>query len=175
MQPGWSRRVVDDALDRARHIGADPIEVLAALDQSDREKPYRQAAAFLGVPHSTDIAPFLSPLDANANADVDHLGGLRSVRGHIEGNEVLFLSPGLGHLRGLAERIGDDENLRRRLCIVSPATLDAAIAQTNPQLLAANASNGWRAVFRSPARISIFRAGCGRALSQPRLCWPRLL
>ncbi len=139
MQPGWSRRVVDDALDRARHIGADPIEVLAALDQSDREKPYRQAAAFLGVPHSTDIAPFLSPLDANANADVDHLGGLRSVRGHIEGNEVLFLSPGLGHLRGLAERIGDDENLRRRLCIVSPATLDAAIAQTNPQLLATNA------------------------------------
>lgn len=137
MQPGWSRRVVDAALDRAHHIGADPMEVLAALDRGDRERPYREAAAFLGVPHSTDIVPFLPPLDADV--DVDNLAGLRSIRGRIDGTEALFLSPGLGHLRGLAERIGDDENLRRRLCIVSPATLDAAIAQTNPKLLATNA------------------------------------
>lgn len=137
MQPGWSRHVATAALDRAHRIGTDPIEVLAALDQSDREAPYRQAAAFLGVPHRTDIAAFLSPLADDA--DVDQFAGLRSVRGHIKGNEVLFLSPGFAHLRGLAARIGADENLRRRLCIVSPSTLDAAIARTNPALLATNA------------------------------------
>lgn len=133
-EPGWSRNVAGDVLGRAKIIAADPIDVLAALDPADREGPYRRAAAFLGVEHRTDIVPFLSPLDPDL--DADRLGGLRSIRGRIEGREVLFLTPGFAHLRGLAARIREDANLRLRLCIVSPATLDAAIAQTNPEPLA---------------------------------------
>lgn len=134
-EPGWSRHAASDVLSRAKTIASDPIDVLAALDPADREGPYRRAAAFLGVEHRTDIIPFLSPLDPDL--DADRLGGLRSIRGHIEGSEVLFLAPGFAHLRGLAARIREDENLRLRLCIVSPATLDAAIAETNPEPLAA--------------------------------------
>lgn len=133
-EPGWSRNAASDVLGRAKIIAADPIDVLAALDPADREGPYRRAAAFLGVEHRTDIVPFLSPLDPDL--DADRLGGLRSIRGRIEGREVLFLTPGFAHLRGLAARIKEDDNLRLRLCIVSPATLDAAIAQTNPEPLA---------------------------------------
>lgn len=136
-QPGFSRPVADAALDRARRTGSDPIEVLAALSQHDREAPYRRAAAFLGVPYSRDITQFLSPFDEAF--DVDRFAGLRSIRGEVEGKETLFLSPGFAHLRGLAARVGEDESLRDRLCIVSPATLDAAIARTNPELLATNA------------------------------------
>ncbi|AEQ50408.1 glycosyltransferase [Pelagibacterium halotolerans] len=135
--PGWSRQAASDILGRAQRIGTDPIEVMAALDPTDREGPYRRAASFLGVPHRSEIATFLSQFDTDLEAD--RLGGLRSVRGSIAGHEVLFLAPGFAHLRGLAARIKQDENLRRKLCIVSPATLDAAIAQTNPEPLTANA------------------------------------
>ncbi|UYQ71633.1 glycosyltransferase [Pelagibacterium flavum] len=136
-QPGWSRHVAEAALDRARRIDADPLDVLAAMDGADREGPYRRAAAFLGVQYRNDITRFLLPL--NGDFDVDRFAGLRSIRGQIEGKETLFLSPGFAHLRGLAARVGEDGGLRARLCIVSPATLEGAIAQTNPEPLATNA------------------------------------
>ncbi|WP_417579813.1 glycosyltransferase [Pelagibacterium sp.] len=136
-KPGDDRHVADAIFDRAHRIGADPIEVLAALDQTDRERPYRQAAAILGVPYRTDITPFLLPFDANVN--VDRFSGMRSIRGRFAGKETVFLSPGFTHLEGLAARVNEDSSLRRRLCIVSPATLDSAIAQINPEPLASNA------------------------------------
>lgn len=153
-QPGWSRHVAEAALDRARRIDADPLDVLAAMDGADREGPYRRAAAFLGVQYRSDITRFLMPL--NGDFDVDRFAGLRSIRGQIEGKETLFLSPGFAHLRGLAARVGEDGGLRARLCIVSI-----------PSRWQPTPCNGWRADFRSQALISTFRWGRGLALSWP--------
>src|SRR5690606_13415657 len=79
----------------------------------------------------------LSPFDASI--EIDRLAGLRSVRGLLDGREVLFLAPGFEHIKTLAARIAADPDLRNRLCIVSPATLEAGVAAVNSELLTASA------------------------------------
>lgn len=136
-QPAWSRHVASAALERARKLGVDVMDVLAGAVPGDRELPYREAARLLGLDYFSDIESFLSPFDASI--EIDRLAGLRSVRGLLDGREVLFLAPGFEHIKTLAARIAADPDLRNRLCIVSPPTLEAGVAAVNSELLTANA------------------------------------
>lgn len=136
-QQGWSRNVANAALDRARRLGVDPMEVLARVEPEDCELPYRQAALLLGLRHFHDIGRLLYPLESEV--ELDRLAGIRSARGRIEGCEVLFLAPSFDHIKALASRIADDASLRDRLCIVSPRTLESGIATANADLLTTNA------------------------------------
>lgn len=136
-QPGWSRHVANAALERARKIGVDVMDVLEGANPGDRESPYREMARLLGLRYFSDIRQFLAPFDARI--DIDQLAGIRSVRGEVQADEVLFLAPRFGHIKALAARIAQDPSLRSRLCIVSPSTLEAGVAAANAELLAANA------------------------------------
>lgn len=136
-QPGWSRHVANAAFERARRLDVDPMEVLAGTDPDDGELPYREAARLLGVRHLTDIRRYLVPFDSRI--DIDRLAGLRSARGRIDDQEVLFVVPGFSHIKALAARIAEDPSLRERLCVVSASTLEGGLAAVNADLLATNA------------------------------------
>lgn len=125
------------ALERARKLAVDPMDVLAGTEPDDGELPYREAARLLGIRHLTDIRRLLVPFDSNI--EIDRLGALRSARGRIDEREVLFLTPGFAHIKALAGHLANDPDLRDRLCIVSPPTLEAGIAAANAELLATNA------------------------------------
>ncbi|HWJ88993.1 MAG TPA: glycosyltransferase family 2 protein [Pelagibacterium sp.] len=135
--PDWPRHQAAAVLDRAHQLGVDPMLVLAGLDPHDRELPYREASRLLGLAHFIDIAPFLKPFDASIDLDV--LSGLRSVRGMVGQQEMLFLAPNFHHVAALSAHLDKDETLRKKLCIVSPATLEAGLAAANSDLLITNA------------------------------------
>ena len=136
-QPDWSRHVANAAFERAHRLDVDPMETLASARPDDRELPYREAARLLGVNYLTEIRHFLASFDEHI--DIDQFAGLRSVRGRMNGVEVLFLTPSFGHIKALAEHIARDPGLRDRLCIVSPSTLEAGLVAANTNLLATNA------------------------------------
>lgn len=120
-------------INRSRRVGADIMDVLAAHHAGDPEHPYRHAAQLLGVRYVPDIAAHIAPL--GEIADVDHMAGLRSIRGSLEGRETLFVAPKFGQLALLHAHISGHSEMAERICIISPATLRDGIARTNHAIL----------------------------------------
>lgn len=111
----------------------EPLRTLAAQLGIGEAEIYARAAGIAGLAFSPAI-PESTAID-DQPVQIDTLGSIRSVRGHLLDREILFVAAGLNSLAELEARLTRNPALAHQVCIVPPAAVrDALHRQFSPAL-----------------------------------------
>lgn len=108
----------------------EPLLHFAVLAGKSERSVYAAAADAVGL-------VFLDELPAGivlrpSRTPIDRLGDEASIRGHLIDREVLFVSPTFDKLVELGRKVQTDPDLARRICVVPPRRLRAALRDSMP-------------------------------------------
>jgi cellulose synthase/poly-beta-1,6-N-acetylglucosamine synthase-like glycosyltransferase len=112
-----ARRIVADA----EAAGVEPMRRFARLAGLSNSTLYERAADAIGLPFAGAV-PAAAKLKRGADS-IERLKQVHWIRGTLIDRDVLFVAPGLERLAALGQRVKQQPELVRQICVVPPGRL----------------------------------------------------